>query len=183
MKIIDLSKNSSAFAERYIREYCGGRTIESRWTNLLSKGIGGMTFIDAESLDESKTHKVVFSFFKDGLGFYFRNAYRNKLILLKKEQIKKIEIGKNADIIRPFSYSLYSILSGVGIGHNSAAPYLTPREIIKEERAFCSVYTEDQYFNFLLEKITPEKLVSVFGKSDLSHLIKEDIHSPQIITK
>lgn len=182
MKVIDLSKNSHTFAERHLREYCGGRTIESRWTNLLSKGIGGMTFVDTEALEENKPHRVIISFCNRGLGIYFRNIYRNKLVLLKTEQIKSIEIVKKADIIKPFSFSLYSLLSRVGIGHNSASPYLTPREIIKEEKATCILRTEDHYFNFILEKTTPEKLVSVFKKSDLAHLVKDNIHLPQIIS-
>ncbi len=183
MKIIDLANKSNGFAERHIREYCGGRTIQSRWTNLLNKGVGGLTFIDSEAREENKKHRVIISFFNDGLGFYFRNIYRNRLILLKTEQIKSIEIVKNQDIIRPFSFSLFSILASAGVRYSTASAYLTPREIIKEEKATCTFRTDEHFFNFVLEKTTPEKLASGFKNSPIAHLLKENIHSPKIIKK
>ena len=183
MKIIDLAQNSNEFAERYIKEYCGGRNIVTPKTNLGFKDIKGLTFVDPEATGYFKTYKVIICFFNDGIGLYFRNFFRNKLILIKKDQIKSIEIEKNVDIIRPFTFSLYSLLSRAGVGHSTAASYLTPREIIKEEAANCTFRTEDHFFNFLIEKTTPEKLVSQLKESNLAHLVQKNIHSPQILSK
>ncbi|MBK8518227.1 MAG: hypothetical protein IPL55_18675 [Saprospiraceae bacterium] len=180
MKIIDLSNKSNSLVDKHINEYCGGKILENKWISLINRGVGGMTFFDINGGEETKEFKVNIGFFKQGIGLYFQKAFTNKLVLLKLEEIKSVEVVKEADILRPYSFSIFSLLSKAGLKHSTASSYLIPKEIIKEDKAKCIIMIEDQFFELILDKITPEKLSSVFKKSNLGHLLRVQVASPKI---
>ncbi len=181
MKTLDLTKLSKYHVEREIRTVCGGYINEKKWLSGFNIGIGGLMFTDTKGSNTPEKYKVVLANYKNGIGLYFRNVHSNYLVLIAKDKIRKIEIIKEKDVIKPMKLSIFNLLLKVGFPSEKAVGYLAPNEIISENPAFCIIKTEDYFIQLQLEKTSPQKLVSTLKKSDFNEFVHENINKPEIL--
>ncbi len=178
MKIIDLKKFSGPFVEKQISEYCGGKDNNR---GIFGNHVTGLLYHDPSYGIKGPTHKVAISFFKSGLGLYFRNLENNRMILLKYPHIKSVEILKQPDIVRPYDYSMFSALMKWGVSYHHAKNFLMPKEIIVENLGTCTIVTEDHIFKFVIKKMNSTKVGQIFNQSGLKGVLNISVEPPKII--
>ena len=177
MKIIDLKKYSGPFVEKQISEYCGEKDKNQ---GIFNNHVTGLLYHDPSYGTKGPTHKVAISFFKSGLGLYFRNLENSRLILLKYPQIKSVEILKQPDIVRPYVYSMFSVFMKWNVSYHYAKNFLMPKEIIEENHGTCTIVTEDHIFKFVIQKMNSTKVGQIFNKSGLQGVLNISISPPKI---
>ncbi|MBK9734076.1 MAG: hypothetical protein IPO92_03525 [Saprospiraceae bacterium] len=181
MKVVNLHQTSDHFVKAQINKHVGGKSIESYWIAGFQKGIGGFSFMDPESDKENEKYKVSIAFFTSGIGIYCRNLFSNYLVLIPESELTNLHIIKETDIICPFAFSPYTVLKRFGISDHTASKYLMPKEIITEHQASFVIKTSEKFFKLHLEKIHPDKLISILKRTNFVHIMNVDIQSPQII--
>lgn len=182
MKVIDLIVKSKHHVNAEINKICGGKSLETFWITGFQKGIGGLTFTDPAYDDEDKKFMVALAMFKSGVGIYCRNMYANNLILIPENEIIKLAIKKNEDVVKPFRLSPFLLIKKLGFSEHTASKYLIPKEIIKESKASLFIHTDEKFIQLDLEKISPADLVSLIKKTKFVHLLQIDISPIQILT-
>jgi hypothetical protein len=181
MHIIDLSKNSHAHADRLIRDYCGGKSIENKWTHLFNKGVGGLRYIDPASQNNEQSYKANISFYKNGIGVYFRNFRSNKLILFSTKEINKLELIHGVETIRPLRYSPFSLLNAMGYSYKSSSRWLLPKEIINERQIKFYIITDDHYFEFDYVKFSYDGFIDELRKAGFGEILKIQVFPPNVV--
>ncbi|MFZ1524583.1 MAG: hypothetical protein WAT22_07185, partial [Saprospiraceae bacterium] len=121
------------------------------------------------------------SFFKNGLGVYFRNIENNRLVLLTNQEIRSILIEKRSDVVRPFDFSMFTLLMKLGVNYHIAKKILMPKEIIEDNAGICIITTEDHHFTFTLKKMNAAKVGEIFQQTGLESVLHISIASPVII--
>ena len=106
--------------------------------------------------------------------------YKNYLILIPESNITKLEVQKQKDIIAPYSLSLFSLLKKVGASDYTASKYLMPKEIIMENKAKLTIRMPEKYISLDIDKISPEKVISLLKKTKFISLTEINIESPQL---
>ncbi|MBK8625335.1 MAG: hypothetical protein IPN86_07165 [Saprospiraceae bacterium] len=182
MKIIDLTKTSKLKLRNEVERICGGQSIEDQWISGPGRGLGGFAFKDNLLADDQNKNlfNCNLAFYKNGLGIYFRNGFSNYLVLIHEDEISSIELEKNSDIIKPYKYSLYSLLIKIGINPSKAAEYLMPKEIVKENIAYCIIRLPETHFDLELLSISIDKLKNRLSKTKFVHLLKLNLLPPRI---
>ena len=94
--------------------------------------------------------------------------------------ITKLEVQKQKDIIAPYSLSLFSLLKKVGASDYTASKYLMPKEIIMENKAKLTIRMPEKYISLDIDKISPEKVISLLKKTKFISLTEINIESPQL---
>lgn len=182
MKIIDLTSTSKHKVTSEINKYCGGSSIESFWLMRFQKGLGGFSFLDPLSNKEEEKFMVSIAIYSSGIGVYCRNIYKNYLVLIPEQNITKLEIQKQRDIIAPYGMSIFSLLKKVGFSDYYASKYLMPKEIVMENKAKLTIRTPDKFFALDIEKISPEKVIALLKKTKFISITEINIESPKLNT-
>ncbi|HMR89509.1 MAG TPA: hypothetical protein PKD51_15220 [Saprospiraceae bacterium] len=182
MKIVDLTNCSKHKVNAEINKHCGGTSMETFWLMRFQKGLGGFTFMDPLSNNEDEKFMVSLAIFNQGIGVYCRNMYKNYLILIPENNITKLEVQKHKDIISPFGFSLFKMLKKIGISDYTASKYLMPKEIVIENKAQFTIRTPEKYLSLDIDKVSPEKVISLLKKTKFISLTEINIESPQIKT-
>ena len=146
------------------------------------KGLGGFSFTDPISQSEEEKFMVSVAIFNQGMGVYCRNMYKNYLVLIPEKMITKLEIHKDKDIIAPYGLSLFSLLKKIGISDYNASKYLMPKEIVSENKAKLTIRTPEKYLSLDIEKISPDKVISLLKKTKFVTLTEINIAAPQLKT-
>ncbi len=180
MRTLDLTATSPNTIRRAIAETCGHKIPHGPLTQWLGKGIGGLTFTDPADTQSEHPYKVNMAFFTAGMGIYFRNHFANRLVLLHSDELRKIEVIRQQDVIRPYTFSIYSLLRKSGMAHDNAAPYLMPKEIVSHHDPLCTVYIPDSFIHLHLTGIKPQKLIKAMHNAGLSEKVHASLPSPKI---
>jgi len=180
LKVIDLKVTSRLKVENDIRQLCGGHPDEGKWAFLKEKGLSGLSFTDHQLKTEKAQFKSILALYKNGLGIYCRNIYSNKLVLLPETDVKSIEIIKNKDVLRPFKYSLFSIMNKIGISYETASKYLMPVEIVAQHPIQCIIRTENTYFTLNLEKLHSNTLIKTLNNTNFAEILAIKTEGPSI---
>jgi hypothetical protein len=180
VKIIDLTNCSKHKVNAEINKHCGGISVDTFWIMRFQKGLGGLTFKDPLSESDDEKFMVSLAVFNQGIGVYCRNMYKNYLILIPESNITKLEVQKQKDIIAPYSLSLFSLLKKVGASDYTASKYLMPKEIIMENKAKLTIRMPEKYISLDIDKISPEKVISLLKKTKFISLTEINIESPQL---
>ncbi|MBK7635302.1 MAG: hypothetical protein IPJ13_14255 [Saprospiraceae bacterium] len=181
MKIINLKKYSGTVVRKHIDDYCGGKVEKNKFWVLFDNHIVGLQYCDPGYGIAGPTHNVSLSFFKNGLGVYFRNIENNRLVLLTNQEIRSILIEKRSDVVRPFDFSMFTLLMKLGVNYHIAKKILMPKEIIEDNAGICIITTEDHHFTFTLKKMNAAKVGEIFQQTGLESVLHISIASPVII--
>jgi len=180
MKVIDLTHSSKHKINAEINHFCGGKSVEKFWLTGFQKGLGGFSFTDKQSEGPDEKFMASLAIFNTGLGVYCRNMYKNFLVLIPENIITMMEIKKQRDIIAPYTMSIFSLLKNIGVSDHTASKYLMPKEIITENKPQFIIHTTEKYFTLDIDKISPEKVLSLLKKTKFVDITKVHIESPQI---
>ncbi len=180
LKIIDLTIHSRHKVEAEIKHYCGGKSFDKYWFSTFQKGLGGFSFTDKHGDGVEEKFMVSVAIFTAGLGVYCRNMRNNYLVLIPESTIKRMEIIKQKDTIKPYRFSFYSILKKVGLSDHTASRYLMPKEIIKEHKPALIIRTHDTFFSLEINKISPLRVVSLIKKTKFAEITDIRIETPEI---
>jgi hypothetical protein len=156
--------------------------METFWMMRFQKGLGGFSFMDPISQSEEEKFMVSVAIFNQGLGVYCRNMYQNYLVLIPENMITKLEIHKEKDIIAPYGLSLFSLLKKIGFSEYTASKYLMPKEIVSENKAKLTIRTPEKYLSLDIEKISPDKVISLLKKTKFVSLTEINIAASQLKT-
>jgi hypothetical protein len=181
LKVIDLTKTSKLKLRNEIEIICGGQSIEDKWLSGPGRGLGGLTFIDPEISDGPSAYSCSLAFYYQGLGIYFRNSFANYHILIHEDEIVQIDIHKPSDKIKPFTFSLYRILSKLGMNPLNASQYLMPKEILEEYPASCTIRLQDTYFYFTVSNVNILKFKNTLSRTKFAPFLEINIKEPQVI--
>jgi hypothetical protein len=181
MKIIDLKKYAGASAQKQIDDYCGGKVDRNKFLGFFDNHIIGLQYCDPGYNIAGPTHNASISLFKNGLGIYFRNLENNRLVLLTNQEIRSISIEKRSDIVRPFNFSIFTMLMKSGISYHRSKKFLMPKEYLEENAGICNISTEDHHFTFTIKKMNAAKVGDIFQQSNLSSVLHISIASPVIM--
>lgn len=182
MKVINLKLKSNTVSQEIV-QYLGQPSKASFKKDGLKNGISGFTFFDHQLSDEKNKFKCHIVIYEKGIGVYFRNYASNYLIIIIKEELKSISILKNSDIIKPFSFSLFTLLRKLGFHYEYASKYLMPAEIVEDHKATFQIKLEETFFNFELEKTTTENLISFFEHNMYGDILKTNVHLPKYLSR
>lgn len=180
MKIVDLTNCSKHKVTAEINKHCGGTSMETYWIMRFQKGLGGFSFMDPSSENEEEKFMVSVAVFNQGIGVYCRNMYKNYLILIPENSITKLEVQKQKDIIAPYGLSLFSLLKKIGISDYTASKYLMPKEIVIENKAKLTIRTPEKYLSLDIDKVSPDKVISLLKKTKFISLTEINIESHQL---
>lgn len=154
--------------------------METFWMMRFQKGLGGFSFMDPISQSEEEKFMVSIAIFNQGMGVYCRNMYKNYLVLIPEKMITKLEIHKDKDIIAPYGLSFFSLLKKIGFSDYTASKYLMPKEIVSENKAKLTIRTPEKYLSLDIEKISPDKVISLLKKTKFVTLTEINIAGPQL---
>lgn len=182
LKVVNLKLKSNTPSQDIV-QYLGQPIKASFRKGGFKNGISGFTFIDPQNCEAKNKFKCHLVVYEKGLGIYFRNFGSNYLIIIQKEEIKSIAVLKNSDVIKPYAFSLFSLLKNLGLHYENASKYLMPAEIIEEYKANFQIRLEETYFNFELEKITTEELVSFFEFNMYKDILRINVLSPKYLNR
>ncbi|MCE2790454.1 MAG: hypothetical protein LW630_11145 [Saprospiraceae bacterium] len=181
MRTIDLKTTSTSTVNKHIATICGETISHGPIARWLGKGLAGFSFFDPADETKEAPYKVNIALYQQGIGLYFRNRFANRLVLIPQNEINKIHILQEQEIIRPLRFSLYSTLLRLGASHESAAPYLMPREIVTQNPAQCTIHTPESFILLHLDKAKPSNAILALQKAELSLPLHIEISKPQII--
>ncbi|MBK6499231.1 MAG: hypothetical protein IPG00_14155 [Saprospiraceae bacterium] len=181
MKIVNLTVAGGYKPETEIARFFGKDSLPNGATSFRKKGIGGLTFWDPQDEDRKHKFKCIMVAFPDGLGVYCRNHRANYLVLIHKRELKSIDFVKEQDTIKPYAWSLYSLMMKAGVSYHTASKYLMPVEIIHHDSAKCILHTEETFLTFELDKAHPDKLISFLKEHHFQDILNNKILSPKII--
>lgn len=180
LKIIDLTIHSRHKVDAEIKHYCGGKSLDKYWFSAFQKGLGGFSFTDKIGDAVEEKFMVSVAIFTAGLGVYCRNMHKNYLVLIPESTIKRLEIQKQKDIIKPYRFSLFSILKKIGLSDHTASRYLMPKEIIIEHKPAFIIRTNDTFFSLEIDKISPHRVVNLIKKTKFVGITDIRIETPEI---
>ena len=180
LKIVDLTYSSKHKVNAEINKHCGGNSLETYWIMRFQKGLGGFSFLDPISMNEDEKFMVSIAIYNEGIGVYCRNMYKNYLILIPENSIIKLEIQKQRDIIAPYGLSIFSLLKKVGVSDYQASKYLMPKEIVIENKAKLTIRTPEKFLSLDIERISPEKVISLLKKTKFVSITEVNIESPHL---
>ena len=180
LKIVDLIHSSKHKVNAEINKHCGGSSVETFFLMKFQKGLGGFSFTDPISTNEDEKFMVSIAIYTQGIGVYCRNMYKNYLILIPEKNITKLEIQKQRDIIAPYRFSIFSLLKKVGISDYHASKFLIPKEIVLENKAKLTIRTPEKFLSLDIEKISPEKVISLLKKTKFISITEVNLESPQL---
>mgnify|MGYP007060843076 CR=1 FL=1 len=181
MKIVNLANAGRNKTETEIARFFGEDFGQNQSVTRKSNGFGGLTFWDPQDEDRKHKFKCIMVAFPDGLGVYCRNHRANYLVLIHKRELKSIDFVKEQDTIKPYAWSLYSLMTKAGISYHTASKYLMPVEIIHHDFAKCILRTEETFLTFELDKAHPDKLISFLKEHHFQDILNNKILSPKII--
>jgi len=131
-------------------------------------------------MNEDEKFMVSIAIYNEGIGVYCRNMYKNYLILIPENSIIKLEIQKQRDIIAPYGLSIFSLLKKVGVSDYQASKYLMPKEIVIENKAKLTIRTPEKFLSLDIERISPEKVISLLKKTKFVSITEVNIESPHL---
>ena len=181
MKVLDLSQTSKYKVTSEINHHCGGKSISKIWLASFEKGLGGFAFTDKHEDGFEEKFMSSIAFYNQGIGVYCRNTRKNYLILIPASMIEELEIFKDTDTISPLKFSFYSFLKKMGSSDHTASKYLMPKEIIKEHPPMFHIRTSDKIIHLQIEKINPERLISLIKNTNFADITSVNLFPPIII--
>lgn len=175
MKIINLKKYKGISVDRQIEALCGSKKSSASKLSFFGDHISGLHYCDPEYGIVTPTHRVSISLFSKGLGIYFRNIENNRLVLIPYEEIVYASVKKNADIIQPYRFSPFSILSKMGFSFSTIKSWLMPKEIMESHPGLCEFGTQEHIFSFIIDKNTPERVIQKLNNSPIGDILQIEI--------
>lgn len=164
MVTIDLSKTNHTKLRQLLAEHAGLQHKNRDIGFKLSKGIGGFFFIDKVGEDTIK-YKVNLELYPAGIGMYCRSRTNNFLVVIPFQNIQRIIVHKDEDVIHDRSFSWYKIAMKFGFPYERVRFLVLESEWVRAYPLRVTLYIYDNLaFEITMNKIRSLAVRSFFNR-------------------